>query len=112
MSKTSPEFRLMNDMVQTSIGYKHKLRYELKHLLRITLKDKPETSTANRRILLHGTRTENLTSILRTGLKTDPINSRVNSKMLGNGIYTTNVMTKAAYYCFKRKGPGFISCAR
>ena len=42
------------------------------------------------------------------GLKTDPINSRVNGKMLGNGIYTTNVMTKAAYYCFKRKGPGFI----
>lgn len=53
----------------------------------------------NRRLLWHGTKTENLVSILHNGLKIAPPSAEHTGSMFGNGIYFADFFDKSLNYC-------------
>ena len=56
-------------------------------------------SLPNRRMLWHGTKTENLISILHSGLKIAPACADKNGSSFGNGIYFSDNFNSSLAYC-------------
>ncbi|XP_044588696.1 poly [ADP-ribose] polymerase 1-like [Cotesia glomerata] len=56
-----------------------------------------------KKLLWHGTKTENVASILSRGLEVAPPSSESTGAHFGQGIYFTNSSSKAASYCGARR---------
>ncbi|KAH0534859.1 hypothetical protein KQX54_009389 [Cotesia glomerata] len=77
---------------------KYSKRYELIKIYED--RKKFNNNIGNKKLLWHGTKTNNVISILHNGLQLNPDIPSVHSTlMFGRGIYFTNSVSKAANYC-------------
>ena len=95
----SEEAILIHKYITESSRYKSKKL--IKNIFAVSRPDEEGKfiSLENRRLLWHGTKTENLLSILHKGLKIAPPSAEHTGSMFGNGIYFADFFDKAFNYC-------------
>ena len=78
-------------------------KYNAEIVKRIFAVSRPEEEKSfvklgNKKMLWHGTKTENLLSILYSGLRSTSLGARTSGSLLGKGIYFSDVFTKSIEY--------------
>lgn len=104
----STEYKtLLSYLVNTS-GYTHDVLYNVQDIFRIRRQgewERFEKECGNRpnscrRLLWHGSRTNNFGGILSQGLRIAPSEAPASGYMFGKGIYLADISTKSANYCW------------
>ncbi|XP_055374917.1 poly [ADP-ribose] polymerase 1-like [Condylostylus longicornis] len=100
-----PEYKMISTYLTNTHGPTHSFKLTIEEIyttrrLGEYQRYKINKNLGNRRLLWHGTKIRNLSSILSNGLLTTPPSSAgISGKNFGNGIYFADVVTKAALYC-------------
>ncbi|CAD6209738.1 GSCOCG00010823001-RA-CDS [Cotesia congregata] len=104
LDKNSKRYELIK-MYIANTHSRHHYQYEIQvnyifDTYRYEDRKKFNNNIGNKKLLWHGTKTNNVISILQNGLQLNPDIPSVHSAlMFGRGIYFTNSVSKAANYC-------------
>ncbi|KAJ5689086.1 hypothetical protein N7462_003478 [Penicillium macrosclerotiorum] len=106
----SPEYSALTEYLNGSIGSTHRLKYMVHSIFRIRRPGEEERfdreEARDRRLLWHGTSSDNIIGILNQGLRAHLFNKSKNA-MFGAGIYFADMSSKSARYCAS-SGPAFL----
>ncbi|XP_044588026.1 poly [ADP-ribose] polymerase 1-like [Cotesia glomerata] len=104
LDKYSKRYELIKMyVVNTHSRYHYQYEIQVNYIFdvyRYEDRKKFNNNIGNKKLLWHGTKTNNVISILHNGLQLNPDIPSVHSTlMFGRGIYFTNSVSKAANYC-------------
>ena len=104
LSPTEDIHKYITTYFNNTHGATHKFKLMLKDIYQVKRFGNEETfnrGLGNVKLLIHGSRLSNWTSILKTNLMLDPskLGVYVSGKMFGYGIYFANSFSKSAQYC-------------
>lgn len=105
IQKDSLEFNTFVDIIKNTHGPTHRdYALEVLEIFKVSRDDDIPTFNRmeNHRLLWHGSRWENISSILSKGLVLNPGNALRTGQMFGNGDYFADVVSKSANYCSAR----------
>ncbi|KAI9264234.1 hypothetical protein BDA99DRAFT_51448 [Phascolomyces articulosus] len=113
IEKNTPEFNMVQKYMLTTAKQSG---YEITHLFGVDREGEaerfePHANNSNRKLLWHGSHTNNFLGILKQGLRTKPAIAQQNGSMFGNGVYFADMFAKSVMYSnngfYEKKHPGY-----
>ncbi|KAI1456862.1 PARP-domain-containing protein [Annulohypoxylon moriforme] len=112
LDSDSQEYLELKNLLLSTQGSTHKIKYEVSQIFRVSRKGEKERLEAFvnppqvRRLLWHGSRCTNFGGILSQGLRIAPPEAPASGYMFGKGVYLADASSKSANYCYPRVSNG------
>ncbi|CAO3639521.1 unnamed protein product [Cunninghamella echinulata] len=107
------EYNMINKYMTSTSGH-YTGTYQISNIFSIHRQDeveryKPFENNFNRKLLWHGSRTENFMGILKQGLLLKPSRANISGSMFGEGLYFADMFCKSVNYCRSSSHPAFAT---